>query len=51
MVLLSGCTSTTILATLKPTTLLALFTTPQLVGVAQEVEATMAKMMKEAAAG
>ncbi|NQV24109.1 MAG: DUF302 domain-containing protein [Rhodopirellula sp.] len=41
----------TILATLKPTTLLAMFNSPQLEGVAQEVEATIAKIMKEAAAG
>jgi uncharacterized protein (DUF302 family) len=41
----------TILATLKPTTLLALFNTPQLKGVAQEVEETIVKIMKEAAAG
>ena len=41
----------TILATLKPTTLLALFNTPQLKGVAQEVEAAIVKIMKEAAAG
>ena len=39
----------TILATLKPTTLLAMFNTPQLEGVAQEVEATIVKIMKEAA--
>ena len=39
-----------ILATLKPTTLLALFNTPQLKGVAQEVEDTIVKIMKEAAA-
>jgi uncharacterized protein (DUF302 family) len=39
----------TILATLKPTTLLAMFNTPQLQGVAQEVEATIVKIMKEAA--
>ena len=39
----------TILATLKPTTLLALFNTPQLEGVAQEVEATLVKIMTEAA--
>src|SRR5664280_3047306 len=39
----------TILATLKPTTLLALFNTPQLKGVAQEVEDTLVKIMKEAA--
>ena len=41
----------TILATLKPTTLLALFNTPQLKGVAQEVEDTIVKIMKEAASG
>jgi uncharacterized protein (DUF302 family) len=41
----------TILATLKPTTLLALFNTPQLEGVAREVEATIVKIMKEAAKG
>jgi uncharacterized protein (DUF302 family) len=41
----------TILATLKPTTLLAMFNTPQLKGVAQEVEATIVKIMKEAASG
>jgi len=39
----------TILATLKPTTLLAMFNTPQLKGVAQEVEATIVKIMKESA--
>ena len=39
----------TILATLKPTTLLAMFNTPQLAGVAQEVENTIVKIMKEAA--
>jgi len=38
----------TILATLKPTTLLALFKTPQLDKVAQEVEDTIVKIMKEA---
>jgi len=38
----------TTLATLKPTTLLAMFNTPQLEGVAQEVEATIVKIMKEA---
>jgi len=37
------------LATLKPTTLLAMFNTPQLAGVAQEVEDTIVKIMKEAA--
>jgi uncharacterized protein (DUF302 family) len=41
----------TILATLKPTTLLALFNTPQLKNVAQEVEDTIVKIMKEAANG
>ena len=41
----------TILATLKPTTLLAVFDTPQLEMVAQEVEATIVKIMKETAAG
>jgi uncharacterized protein (DUF302 family) len=39
----------TTLATLKPTTLLAMFHTPQLKGVAQEVEDTIVKIMKEAA--
>lgn len=41
----------TILATLKPTTLLALFNMPQLAGVAQEVEDTIVKIMQEAASG
>jgi uncharacterized protein (DUF302 family) len=41
----------TILATLKPTTLLAIFNSPQLEGVAQEVEDTIVKIMKEAASG
>ena len=41
----------TILATLKPTTLLALFNTPQLKAVAQEVEDTIVKIMQEAVAG
>lgn len=41
----------TILATLKPTTLLAMFNTAQLQEVAQEVEDTIVKIMKEAAAG
>ena len=36
----------TILATLKPSTLLAMFNTPQLVEVAQEVENTIVKIMK-----
>ena len=39
----------TILATLKPTTLLAMFNAPQLEAVAQEVEDTIVKIMKEAA--
>ncbi|WP_394794640.1 DUF302 domain-containing protein [Armatimonas sp.] len=38
----------TILATLKPTTLLAMFNTPQLEAVAQEVEDTLIKIMTEA---
>lgn len=38
----------TILATLKPTTLLAMFNAPQLEAVAQEIEATLVKIMKEA---
>ena len=41
----------TILATLKPTKLLAIFNEPQLEGVAQEVEDTIVKIMKEAASG
>ena len=40
-----------ILATLKPTTLLAMFNTPQLEGVAQEVEDTIVKIMNQAASG
>lgn len=40
----------TVLATLKATTLLAMFNTPQLEGVAQEVEDTINKIMQEAAA-
>ena len=40
----------TILASLKPTTLLAMFNTPQLEAVAQEVESTIVKIMSEAAA-
>jgi len=38
----------TVLATLKPTTLLAMFNTPQLEPVAQEVEDTIVKIMTEA---
>lgn len=41
----------TLLAALKPTTLLAMFHTPQLEGVAQEVEDTIVKIMNEAASG
>ena len=40
----------TVLATLKPTTLLAMFNTPQLEAVAEEVEQTIVKIMTEAAA-
>jgi uncharacterized protein (DUF302 family) len=40
----------TVLATLKPTTLLAMFNVPALQQVAQEVEDTLIKIMKEAAA-
>ena len=39
----------TILATLKPTTLLAMFNTPQLEGVAQGVEDTIVKIITAAA--
>ena len=41
----------TTLATLKPTTLLAMFGTPHLEEVALEVEDTLVKIMKEAVAG
>jgi len=40
----------TILATLKPTSLLAMFNVPQLESVAREVEDTIIKIMKEATA-
>jgi len=40
----------TTLATLQPTTLLAMFDTPQLAVVAQQVEDTLVKIMTEAAA-
>ncbi len=40
-----------VLATLKPTTLLAMFNSLQLGGVAQEVEDTIVKIMTEAASG
>jgi len=41
----------TVLAPLKPTTLLAMFHAPQLAEVAQEVEDTIVKIMTEAANG
>ena len=41
----------TILATLRPTTLLAMFNAPKLKEVAQEVEETILKIMTEAASG
>lgn len=41
----------TVLAALKPTLLLAMFNTPQLESVAQEVETAMVKIRREAAAG
>ena len=41
----------TVLATLKPTILLAMFNVPKLEQVAQEVEATIVKIMNEAATG
>ena len=41
----------TMLATLKPTTLLAMFNAPHLEEMAQEVEDTIVKIMKEAASG
>lgn len=40
----------TVMATLKPSAMLAMFDTPQLEEVAREVEATIVKIMKEAAA-
>lgn len=39
----------TVLATLKPTTLLSLFNTPELAAVAQEVEDTIVSIMEQAA--
>jgi uncharacterized protein (DUF302 family) len=39
----------TILATLKVTTLLAMFNAPDLAGVAQDLEDTIVKIMKEMA--
>jgi len=41
----------TILATLKPTSLMAMFNTPQLNSTAQEVEDTIVKIMKAAVEG
>jgi len=41
---------TTMLATLQPTVLLAMFKAPQLESVAHEVEATIVKIMQQAAA-
>ena len=41
----------TVLATLKPTALLAIFNVPQLTPVAKEVEETILKIMNEAATG
>jgi uncharacterized protein (DUF302 family) len=41
----------TILASLKPTALLAMFNVPQLEGVAQDVEDSIIKIMNEAATG
>lgn len=41
----------TILATLQPTVLLAMFNLPQMKGVAQEVEDTIVKIMNAAASG
>ena len=40
---------TTVLAALKPTTLLAMFGAPQLASVAQEVEDTIVRIMEQAA--
>ena len=40
----------TIMATLKPTSLIAMFNESQLVGVAKEVEEAIVKIMQEAAA-
>lgn len=37
------------LATLKPTAVIGLFSNPELRGVAEEVEATLARIMEEAA--
>lgn len=40
----------TVLATIKPTAMLDLYPNPELKGVAQEVEATVTRIMEEAAA-
>jgi uncharacterized protein (DUF302 family) len=40
----------TVLATLKPTTLLAMFNHPELADVAREVEDTLVRIMQEASA-
>lgn len=40
----------TVLATIKPTAMLDLYPNPELKGVAQEVEATVSRIMEEAAA-
>lgn len=41
----------TVLVTLKPPSLLAMFNTPQLEGMAKEVEATIVKIMSGVASG
>ena len=41
----------TVLATLKPTAVLALFNAPRLEDAAQEVEHTLVRIIKEAASG
>ena len=41
----------TVLVTLKPTVLLAMFNAPRLEAVAKEIEDTIVKIMKEAASG
>jgi uncharacterized protein (DUF302 family) len=38
----------TVIATMKPTTLLAMFNTPQLEEVAKEIEATLTRIMEDA---
>jgi uncharacterized protein (DUF302 family) len=39
----------TVLATIKPTRMIDLYPNPELKGVAEEVEATLARIMEEAA--